>query len=254
MQNILSKPALFPTLLFQQFKVASVNQNSSSNSDKTINSSARIVFDLDGTLIDSAPDIQNIANAGLAKIGVAPITLEETHSFIGKGIQNFIEQMRKARDVPKKYQEQLLEDLVARYEHAVDLTVMYPGVLEALNSLAQSHQLGICTNKLHRPCMAILKHLKIEQFFQTVWSGDNRLARKPNPAPLRAAFEDLGTGLCIYVGDSEIDAETAQRAEVPFILFTQGYRNKPVDQIPHDMALESFADLSTKIKIIMENS
>ena len=110
-----------------------MNQNSSLNSDKTINSSARIVFDLDGTLIDSAPDIQNIANAGLAKIGVAPITLEQTHSFIGKGIQNFIEQMRKARDVPKKYQEQLLDDLVARYEHAVDLTVMYPGVLEALN-------------------------------------------------------------------------------------------------------------------------
>ena len=60
---------------------------------------ARIIFDLDGTLIDSAPDIQNIANASLAKIDVEPITLEETHSFIGEGIQNFIERVRKARDV-----------------------------------------------------------------------------------------------------------------------------------------------------------
>ena len=110
---------------------------------------ARIVFDLDGTLIDSAPDIQSIANASLSKIDVAPITLEETHSFIGEGIQNFIERMRKARDVSDEYQTLLLEEMTARYESAVELTVMYPGVLETLTTLAQSHQLGICTNKLH---------------------------------------------------------------------------------------------------------
>ena len=75
---------------------------------------ARIIFDLDGTLIDSAPDIQNIANASLAKIGVEPITLEETQSFIGEGIQNFIERVRKARDVSDKYQKPLVEDMTAQ--------------------------------------------------------------------------------------------------------------------------------------------
>ena len=134
---------------------------------------ARIVFDLDGTLIDSAPDIQNIANTSLAKIGVEPITLEETHSFIGEGIQNFIERVRKARDVSDKYQKPLVEDMTARYETAVELTVMYPGVPEALTILAQSHRLGICTNKLHRPCIAVLKHLKIVLKTLTGTTQDN---------------------------------------------------------------------------------
>jgi len=221
------------------------------NTNESTNPNGRIVFDLDGTLIDSAPDIQKIANAVLEKIDVAPITLEETHKFIGAGIQNFIEQMRKARGIPDRYQEPLLKDLTARYETAVELTVMYPGVPEALATLAQSHRLGICTNKLYRPCIAVLKHLKIDQFFQTVWGGDNALARKPDPAPLQAAFEDLGTGFCIFVGDSEIDAETAQRAEVPFILFTQGYRTKPIEQIPHNVALDAFADLNKEIEAIL---
>ena len=212
---------------------------------------ARIVFDLDGTLIDSAPDIQNIANASLSKIDVAPISLEETHSFIGEGIQSFVERMRKSRDVSDKYQKLLLDEMTARYETAVGLTVMYPGVLEALATLAQSHQLGICTNKLYRPSIAILNHLKIEHYFQTVWGGDNSLARKPNPAPLKAAFDDLGSGFCIYVGDSEIDAETAQRAKVPFVLFTKGYRKNPIEKIPHDVALNSFTDLATKINEIL---
>ncbi|MDA7766337.1 HAD-IA family hydrolase [Alphaproteobacteria bacterium] len=213
---------------------------------------ARIVFDLDGTLIDSAPDIQGIANAGLEKIGFAPITLEETHQFIGAGIQSFIEQVRKARGVPDRYQEPLLKDLTARYDTAVELTVMYPGVPEALATLAQSHQLGICTNKLYKPCISVLKHLKIDQFFQTVWGGDNALARKPDPAPLQAAFDDLGTGSRIFVGDSEIDAETARRAEVPFILFTQGYRNMPIEKIPHNVALNKFSDLNKEIEALLQ--
>ena len=215
--------------------------------------SARIVFDLDGTLIDSAPDIQHIANIALAGIGAEPITLHETHSFIGEGIHVFVEKMRNARDIPSSYQEALLEELVTLYDDAVTLTRLYPGVLAALNTLSQTHRLGICTNKLYRPCVAVLKHLQIDQYFATVWGGDNHLARKPDPRPLLAAFEELGTGPCIYVGDSEVDAKTALRVGVPFILFTKGYRKSEVEEIPHTLAMDDFNQLPKHVALLLSD-
>ncbi len=204
---------------------------------------ARIVFDLDGTLIDSVPDIQGIANAVLTDYGVDPVSLDETRSFIGEGIQVFVEKLRAARGIPDSEQARILDQAVARYDDAVTLTVTYPGVVEALQVLAEDNRLGICTNKLYRPCMAVLKHLKIDHYFGSVWGGDNPLGRKPNPAPLRAVFDELGDGPMLYVGDSEIDAETAKGASVPFLLFTEGYRKTPVTSIPHAKAFGDYNDL-----------
>ena len=205
--------------------------------------SGRIVFDLDGTLIDSAPDIRGIANAVLEEAGAAPITLEETRGFIGEGIQTFVARMRESRGIPESEQARLLEKVVALYDDAVTLTVTYPGVVEALEGLSGKHRLGICTNKLHRPCMSVLKHLGIDGFFSSVWGGDNPLGRKPDPAPLLAVFEELGEGPRLYIGDSEIDAETASRAGVFFALFTEGYRKTPIDRIRHDHAFDDFGSL-----------
>ena len=84
--------------------------------------------------------------------------------------------MRKARDVPDSHQETLLKGMTARYDNAVELTVMYPGVLAAL--IDKNPPVGCCTNKLYRPAMAVLRHLKIDHLFTTVWGGDNPLARK----------------------------------------------------------------------------
>lgn len=205
--------------------------------------SARILFDLDGTLIDSARDIQGIANAALETVGAAPITLEETHAFVGEGIGVFVAKMRAARGLSDSLQDRLLADLVARYDDAVTLTVTYPSVPAALAELSRDHRLGVCTNKLHRPAIAVLRHLGLDHLFGAVTGGDHPLGRKPDPAGLLATFEELGAGPRIYVGDSEIDAETAHRASVPFFLFTEGYRKRPVDELPHDVAFDAFADL-----------
>ncbi len=205
--------------------------------------SARIVFDLDGTLIDSAPDIRGIANAALARFGADPISLAQTHDFIGEGVTVFVEKMRAAGGLPDSLQDELLNDVVARYDDAVGLTVIYPGVLEALTSLSRDYRLGVCTNKLYRPAMAVLQHLRLADFFEAVSGGDNPLGRKPDPAALLAVYEELGDGPLIYVGDSEIDAETARRASIPFFLFSEGYRKQPISLIPHDVAFAAFSDL-----------
>ncbi|MBV0912069.1 phosphoglycolate phosphatase [Anianabacter salinae] len=205
---------------------------------------AAIVFDLDGTLIDSAPDICGIANALLDRVGRAPITLAETRDFIGNGAGVFVARLRAARDLPDADHDRLLAEFIRRYDDAVHLTRPYPGVEEALSALLRAgHVLGICTNKPIRPTRVVLRHLGFERFFETVLGGDSLPVHKPDPAPLCAVFEALPQAPEIYVGDSEVDAETARRAGVPFLLFTEGYRKCPVDQMPHAAAFSDFAAL-----------
>lgn len=205
---------------------------------------ARIVFDLDGTLIDSAPDIHGIANALLAAEGAAPITLAEARDFIGNGAAVFVQKMCAARGIPEAEQPRLLADFVARYDDAVTLTVIYPGVAGALDRLrGEGHRLGVCTNKPIRPTRAVLDHMGLARQFETLWGGDSLAVHKPDPAPLHAAFDALGSGAQIYVGDSEVDAETARRAGVPFLFFTEGYRKTEIEQIEHHARFTHFDQL-----------
>lgn len=206
---------------------------------------ARVVFDLDGTLIDSAPDIHAGANGLLADEGHAPLSIDQVRSFIGNGAAVFVQRMRNARGIPDSEQDRLYAEFTARYETFVGLTIPYPGVIKALDTLAsRGHKLGICTNKPMRPCRAVLRELEIERFFETVWGGDSLPVHKPDPAPLRAAFEALGDGPSLFVGDSEVDAETARNAGVPFLLFTEGYRKTPIEEIPYSGRFDDFNELA----------
>ncbi|MCP1198392.1 phosphoglycolate phosphatase [Notoacmeibacter sp. MSK16QG-6] len=216
---------------------------------------ARIVFDLDGTLIDSAPDIRQMANTILGGEGRAPITLEQTREFIGDGIGVFIEKMRKARNIPDTEQDRLKQAFINSYGDAVHLTIPYPGVADALERLiAAGHSLGVCTNKPIAPCRAVLRHLDLLDYFATVWGGDSLPTHKPDPAPLHAAFDALPDGPRIYVGDSEVDAETAARAEVPFVLFTEGYRKTTVEQMPYNVTISDYAGLDEAVATILTQS
>jgi phosphoglycolate phosphatase len=205
---------------------------------------ARVVFDLDGTLVDSAPDLHAVANSLLEAHGQPPITLTEARSFIGQGVAVFVAKLRAARGIPESGQARLLAGFLARYESAVELTITYPGVEAALQDLrGQGHRIAICTNKPMAPTLSLLRHLDLLGYFDKIIAGDSLPTRKPDPAPLLAACDMSGKGPNLYVGDSEVDAETAERAGIPLYLFTQGYRTTPVEKLPHRATFDDFANL-----------
>lgn len=210
---------------------------------------ARIVFDLDGTLIDSAEDIRAIANRLLAGEGALPLSGAEVRSFIGNGVSVLVARMRAARGLPDSLHARMVADFIACYETAVANTVPYPFVPEALARLRDAgHRLGVCTNKPFAPCRAVLDHVGLGAIFDAVVGGDSLPVLKPDPAPLHATFERLGDGPRLYVGDSETDAETARRAGVRFLLFTEGYRKSDLADIPHTAHFDRFADLPALIE------
>ena len=203
-----------------------------------------VLFDLDGTLIDSAPDIQAAANAMLAGEGAAPLDLPTVMSFVGNGLPTFVRRAMAARGLPEADHARLLSVMLPIYERATGLTRTYPGVLAALEVLAAAgHPMGICTNKPEGPARAVLRDLGLARFFGAVVGGDTLGVVKPDPAPLRACLAALGGGPAVFVGDSEVDAATAVAAEMPFLLFTEGYRKGPPESLPQAGRFQDFAAL-----------
>lgn len=212
-----------------------------------------VIFDLDGTLIDSAPDIHAQANRVLAEQGFDPVTLPQVRGFIGRGVGHLVACLLQARgqDPAGPLHAPMVASFTAGYEDAVGLTVPYPGVVTALDRLAaMGCTLGICTNKPHAPTIAVLRHLGLLDRFGVVIGGDSLPVRKPDPAPLQAAVAALGGASVVYVGDSEVDAETAAAAGLPFLIYTEGYRRTPVADLPHRAAFFDWADLPSLVAAV----
>lgn len=203
-----------------------------------------IVFDLDGTLIDSAPDLGAAVNRMLDGESLAPLDQPTIISFIGNGMPRLVELAMAATGLDPDRHAELTKIVLKDYTaNSGVLTKLYPGVIEMLQGLHDAgHMLGLCTNKPVAPTREILDHFDLSPLFSAVIGGDSLPQRKPHPAPLTATFDALGqTGL--YVGDSEVDAQTAQTAGIPFALFTEGYRKGPITDLPHDWAFDTFSKL-----------
>ncbi|MFN3646994.1 MAG: phosphoglycolate phosphatase [Gemmobacter sp.] len=207
-----------------------------------------IVFDLDGTLVDSAPDLHRALNLVLEAEGAAPVSLAETRGFIGHGIPNLVNAARASRGIAPARQAAMTEAMFAHYLMSpAGLSRLYEEVPETLRLLRdRGHPLGLCTNKALVPTQAILAALGLAEVFDVVVAGDSLAQKKPDPAPLLAAFAPLGRPL-LYVGDSEVDAETAARAGIAFALHTKGYRKTPVNDLAHAFAFDSYEALRDHI-------
>lgn len=203
-----------------------------------------VVFDLDGTLIDSLPDIAAAANALLADHGLDPLPQTQIGSFVGMGERVFLDRLIAATALDAAEYDALMGEFITYYKVSTGLTTVFPGALDAVKALkAEGYKLGICTNKPGVPLAAVLDALDLAQWFDVIIAGDTLPVRKPDPAPLHLAFERMAATTGVYVGDSDVDAETAQRAGVPFAFFTEGIRTKPMDEIPHDRAFDRFEEL-----------
>ncbi len=213
-----------------------------------------IVFDLDGTLIDSAPDIHAAVAKMLADEGRDALDLVTITSFIGNGLPKLVERVITRAGMDLADHPRLTKVTLDHYNAAsADLTRPYPGVVAALSALQDAgHQMAVCTNKPVAPARDILRDLGLEVFFTTVVGGDSLPVTKPDPAPLHACVEALGGGATIYVGDSEVDAATAAAAKVPFALFTEGYRKTPVEELPHDATFSDFHALPALLNDMAE--
>ncbi len=209
-----------------------------------------VIFDLDGTLIDSAPSIHHVANEVLALKGLSPLSFAQVRSFIGNGVGVLVSRTTEASGLPSDpdLHAWMVAEFSARYEHEHTLTTLYPGACEALTALAEAgHPLALCTNKPLGPTRAVLDHFSLTEFFPVVVAGDSLPQRKPDPAPLLHAARQIGPARPMFVGDSEVDAQTANRAAIPFALFTGGYRQTPVEQIPHTAAFDTLSGLPALI-------
>lgn len=208
-----------------------------------------LVFDLDGTLIDSAPDIHAAANRLMAELALPTFDLTTITSYIGNGIPKLVERCLAAAGDAGRAVE--LDHAIARFkafyaEEPALRTRPYPGVVDALAALStHAIPLGVVTNKSEDLSRAALADLGLAGYFEVVIGGDSLATKKPDPEGLLLAIGQLGGSRAdaLYVGDSEVDAETAERADLRFALFTGGYRKSPVSALRHWHAFDDMRNL-----------
>jgi phosphoglycolate phosphatase len=208
-----------------------------------------IVFDLDGTLVDSAADIRDALNRVLAEEGRRPVTLDEARNMIGDGMDKVVERGFEATGSPPS--PEALSRHFQRYREVYRTTEVvhtrpYRGVTETLRYLKETgHKLAVCTNKLGDFAVEILDALELDGFFAAVVGADSTPARKPDPAPLRAAIERLGSCVedAVMVGDGPVDVAVARAAGVPVVAVTYGYARMAPSELGADLLITRFEGL-----------
>ena len=203
-----------------------------------------IVFDLDGTLIDSVGDIHAALNQMLAQNGCAPLALHTVTSFIGKGSSHLVKRVIDAVGLPDddtRHAHCLAEFLHIYTIESARLTTVFEHVQDVLTAFQQSGMvLGLCTNKPAAPTQFVLGQFGLESFFSAVVGGDRLPTRKPDPAMLHLVMQELAVDHCLFVGDSEVDVATAKAAGMPMALFTRGYRQTPVVELAPEFHFDDF--------------
>ncbi|HRP95369.1 MAG TPA: phosphoglycolate phosphatase [Rhodocyclaceae bacterium] len=211
-----------------------------------------VLFDLDGTLVDTIDDLADAANAMLAELGRPLRARDEIHSFVGKGIANLV-----ARCLGGDVADDVLAPALACFRRHYTVlngrrSAVYPGVIEALDAMrAMALRLACVTNKPAAFTGPLLERVGLAPYFAAVVSGDTLPVKKPDPAMLAHACALLAvpTARALMIGDSANDALAARAAGVPVLLVTWGYsEGMPVDTIECDGLLSSASQMLDRIR------
>jgi len=205
-----------------------------------------LVFDLDGTLAETAGDLIGTLNVVLAREGVAPLPLADARFMLGAGAKALIQRGFAAQNVPldPARLQQLFGDFLAHYvAHIADESFLFPGVVEALDRFeAAGWAFAVCTNKTEAPARKLLNALGIADRFRVIAGQDTYNAPKPDPRVLQATIEDAGciVARAIMVGDSRTDIDTARNLGIPVVAVDFGYTDVPVRDLRPDRTISHF--------------
>jgi phosphoglycolate phosphatase len=205
-----------------------------------------LVFDLDGTLAETAGDLIGTLNYVLAREGIAPLPLSEARFMLGAGARALIERGFAAQKVPLAPDrlQGLFEDFLVHYEaHIADESYLYPGVEAALDRFEQAGwTFAVCTNKIEAPARKLLAALGVADRFRAIVGQDTFAIPKPDPRILGRTIAAAGgtVGRSIMVGDSRTDIDTARALGVPVVAVDFGYTDVPVADLGPDRVISHF--------------
>jgi len=212
-----------------------------------------LVFDLDGTLVDTAPDLIDTLNLIFEREGLPPVPYDTARNLIGGGARLMIARGIEAegRTLPPGELDRMFADFIAHYSaHIADRSRPFPGLLEALDALeTEGWRFAVCTNKLEHLSLLLLRQLGIARRFAVICGQDTFAVQKPDPEVLRRTVAAAGGTLqtSIMVGDSLTDIRVARAAGIPIIAVDFGYTEQPVSELGPDRVISRFVQLPAAV-------